>query len=97
MIGRIFVNKNRTVIVEVYDFNPDFVNYMILKDKRPFSEYQNGTMINSKRKEFDLDFIELINIDILMMQEMVNKVFGELNSRLAMLKVDIITKINKQV
>jgi len=97
MINRVFVNKNRTLIVEAYDINQDFVSYVILKDKRPFSEFQNGTMISTKRKEFDLDFVELVNIDILMMQEMVNKVFGEVNSRLAMLKVDILTKIHKQV
>lgn len=95
MISRVFINKNRTLLVELNEMEKDYTTYKIVIDKRPFSEFPIGTVVKTSRTEFDLDFIELINIDVIVMEEMVNKVFNDLSSKIAILKIDILRRLHR--
>ena len=96
MIGRIFVNRNKTLLVELDELEKNFVIYKIHIDRRPFSEFPIGTVVKQSKTEFDLDFTELVNIDVLIMEEMVNKVFNEVSSKLAILKIDILRRLHRE-
>lgn len=93
MIGRLFINKNKTLLVELLDNDKSNITYRICIDQRPFSEFPVGTSLKCSKTEFDLEFTELVNIDVVILEEMVNKVFNEVNSRLSILKIDILRRI----
>lgn len=95
MIGRLFINKNKTLLIEAVEMTNQHIVYKICVDKRPFSEFPVGTVAKISKTEFDLDFTELINIDIIVMEEMVNKVFNELTSKIAILKIDILRRLHR--